>query len=194
MLSICKFKTDESQDIEKLVKEFEEEQGISLPCDYRNFLIKYNGGYTPNTMIKQRNVSCFIGIGDVGRTFDSHKTTEWYDIFKERGYLAIADTPSGDYFIIGIEGEQRGKIFFKYHDRIGRNAKIADSFREFVEKCVSERAEKPCPVKEDIAYFVERGKPQEWIDSMVPFWEEQFERMTRKRKAQEQVSLEWEEK
>ncbi len=193
MLSICKFKTDESQDIEKLVKEFEEEQGISLPCDYRNFLIKYNGGYTPNTMIKQRNVSCFIGIGDVGRTFDSHKTTEWYDIFKERGYLAIADTPSGDYFIIGIEGEQRGKIFFKYHDRIGRNAKIADSFREFVEKCVSEKAKLPKPVNQSIKKFEDLGRTQEWIDAMIPFWEKQYVEMMHDRETQEQVSLEWEE-
>ena len=197
MLSICKFKTDESQDIEKLVEQFEEEQGFSLPCDYRNFLIKYNGGYTPNTTIKQRRVTAFYGIGKLpirGMSYDFFKTTEWHDRFKERGYLVIADTPSGDYFIIGVEGEQRGKIFFKYHDRMGRNAKIADSFREFVEKCVSEKAKLPKPVNKSIKKFEDLGRTQEWIDGMIPFWEEQYERMTKKRETQEQVILEWEEK
>lgn len=46
-------------------------------------------------------------------------------------------TISGDYIIIGIGKDNKGKIFFCYHDRPNNLLELADSFETFLNKCKS---------------------------------------------------------
>ena len=52
---ISKFDTT---DIEKKIADFESKHGISLPEQYRGFMLKYNGGDTPETEFKCKRWSC----------------------------------------------------------------------------------------------------------------------------------------
>ena len=38
-----------------------------------------------------------------------------------------------------MDGRERGKIFFRYHDRPKRYIKLADDLRTFVQKCKSKK-------------------------------------------------------
>ncbi len=57
-----------NSDIEEMIKHFEDEYKISLPLQYRTFLQKYNGGYTPKTSLKIKkfftDITAFYGFGD----------------------------------------------------------------------------------------------------------------------------------
>ena len=51
---------------EELVREFEFKYGLELDEEYRKFLVKYNGGDTPNTCVKSEDISsdirCLFGL------------------------------------------------------------------------------------------------------------------------------------
>ena len=51
---------------EKLIQKFEDKYGIKFLSEYRNFLIKYNGGETPKTTFKkgkrQEDVRYLFGL------------------------------------------------------------------------------------------------------------------------------------
>ncbi len=52
---ISKFDTT---DMEKKIADFESKYGITLPEQYRGFMLKYNGGDTPETEFKCKRWSC----------------------------------------------------------------------------------------------------------------------------------------
>ncbi len=194
MLLICKFKRKD-EDIEKLINEFEEEEGFTLPQQFRDFMLKYNGGRTALAIVKFTNdesdIKGIYGFGDADEwlSFDNSKDYDLYDTLLSSGFLAIGDNASGDHFLIGIDGNKRGKIYFKSHEEIQRPTLVANSFMEFVDICKSKPIEKPRAVKESIKSFIEKGKSQEWIDSMVPLWEEHYEKTMRDIEMQEEVKF-----
>ncbi len=69
-------------DIEGLVKELEKRYTISLPDKYRKFLLKYNGGETPETEFGidgvVSDIQGFYGVGNANQNynFDSFMTSE----------------------------------------------------------------------------------------------------------------------
>lgn len=58
---------NDTADIEDKISAFEERFHISLPEQYRSFLLKYNGGITPETEFKYKrtaiDIRAFYGIG-----------------------------------------------------------------------------------------------------------------------------------
>lgn len=70
---ISKFNND---GIKQAINQFEKEI-VKIPRQYKDFLIKYNGGRTPETTFKINKVSsdlvCFYGLGN---------TEEYYDYLK----------------------------------------------------------------------------------------------------------------
>ena len=61
-----------NSNIEDKIADLEKQYEIILPIQYKNFLYKYNGGYTPRTGFKAKRITSdlrgFYGIGDVKLT------------------------------------------------------------------------------------------------------------------------------
>ena len=66
----------------------EKEYSISLPNQYKGFLCKYNGGYTPKTDFKAKKISSdirgFYGLGDVQLSFSAIELRPSLSIVKVR--------------------------------------------------------------------------------------------------------------
>ena len=108
---ISKFNTKEEKiDVSKL----EERVKHKLPESYAKFLIKYNGGDTPNTNWNGKcksDVRFFYGIGVEENGNDILESLK-YEIVQnllEKKYLPIAENCSGDFFCINLEDS---KIYF----------------------------------------------------------------------------------
>ena len=132
--------------LQKKLGEFEKQAHITLPNDYRNFLLRYNGGQpTPSFFwIKLQedgsSIHQFYGLHD-DPVFLSLKTfagKERYGI--PESMLPIGDDGTGNYICIGISSTNFGKVFFLDHDKhpfhnpnsLDGIMELADSFTEFL--------------------------------------------------------------
>lgn len=135
------------------LKEFEHKFEMTLPNDYRDFLLTYNGGYPePDGFWIQGMdgngslVDRFLGIH--GGEHDN--LLGYLEIYKERippNFLPIAHDPGGNLICMSVEGEDKGKIYFWDHEEEadpdqGETAGyqnvylIADSFTDFFENLI----------------------------------------------------------
>ena len=126
------------------IKQFETKLGIVLPSEYRDFLLKFNGGSPsprnfdlPNE--KANPLHLFYGIGTSVKSDD---LTEAIKIFKGRiknSLIPIASDPFGNQICLGVKGRQKGKVYFWDHESEGLLFKIrsltliADSFEKFID-------------------------------------------------------------
>lgn len=123
--------------------DFEIENAIKLPNDYRDFLLEFNGGVpipnkneTPSTV-----VSYILGMhnGDYYASLYKH-----IDMFKGRlpaSTFSIATDPFGNLFIMSLHPQGYGHIYFWDHegepsyqdgDYIDNCSFVAYSFSEFL--------------------------------------------------------------
>ncbi len=130
----------------------EEVIGVTLPEEYKRFLMMHNGGYPEpadfeilwkeNGEVKERmisNISWFMAIYDG----DASNLLKKFESLKGRipeDTIAIAIDPGGNYIVLGITGQNKGKVFFwmlDYEDHTGETANesnvgfVANSFNEF---------------------------------------------------------------
>lgn len=112
-------KIHESLSIENL-ESFEHNHKITLPKDYREFLLEYNGGY-PNPGVYKISdelgesiLNVFYGIGSMYDNLE--KKFDIFDEILEIGFIPIADDPSGNQICIGLSKEYFGEIFHWLHD------------------------------------------------------------------------------
>ena len=107
-------KIHESLSIENL-ESFEHNHKITLPKDYREFLLEYNGGYPNPGVYKipdelgESILNVFYGIGSMYDNLE--KKFDIFDEILEIGFIPIADDPSGNQICIGISKEYFGEIF-----------------------------------------------------------------------------------
>ena len=130
---------------------YEAAHGFTFPQEYRAFLLKYNGGETPETDFRLSGVSSdlvsFYELRDGGDGLALYAGSgpELYEMeflvpdFLKDGMFPIAENVFGDHMFLCVDGRERGKIFFRYHDRPKRYIKLADDLRAFVQKCKSKK-------------------------------------------------------
>lgn len=79
-LLISKF-YDSTIDIKKEIQNIEMEYHIVLPNQYKDFLMRYNGGYTPKTNFRIKKVSSdlrgFLGVGNAKLNLRDIELTDW---------------------------------------------------------------------------------------------------------------------
>lgn len=173
---ISKYLTSDT-DMEKEVAAFEEKFRMALPEPYRKFLIRYNGGETPNTSFKinheDSDVRAFYGIGDVEYSFD--KILE-FDVYLKRGLLPIARDFFGNYVAIGISADESGKIFFLDHEKNMKAKLLTDTFEEFVKKCKSKKIaeERTRSIEERERSMIEAGNEMRITDGLRKIWAEEI--------------------
>ena len=125
-------------DIEKKIELFERKYSVLLPIQYRIFLKRYNGGFTPETKVHVKRfseiVDAFYGVGNAEWKIEGiFRLSEWI----EKGWLPIAYNGWGDYFAIGLNGEDEGKIYYFDYQRGYRKKFLADDLKQFFEYCKS---------------------------------------------------------
>lgn len=110
------------------LKQTENLLGISLPESYRIFLLRHNGGYPRPSDFniqwsgqefavgwKVSRVDYFLAIHD-GKSASLIEDFRRYGDQFPTGTLPIAADPSGNYVLLGLNGGNRGKLFFWIHD------------------------------------------------------------------------------
>ena len=134
-----------NQNIETCIQAFEKRYAITLPEPYGNFLLKYNGGETPETKFRIKGVSSdlrgFYGLGRAD-TYHNFYSLERNGILAELlkdNMLPIADNMFGDYIVMGVGAECLGRIYFYYHDKSKKYIELTESFESFISKCKSEK-------------------------------------------------------
>ena len=102
---------------EELVREFEGKYGIVLDEEYCKFLVKYNGGVTPNTHVGIRGCSTDLRYLYGINTEESIEDHLQIPVWENKQYLPIGTDFFGNYFVIGLSDENKGKVFFCNHER-----------------------------------------------------------------------------
>jgi len=176
----------------KEVTAFEQAQAFVFPPPYRNFLLKYGGGETPQTEFHSgkvnSDISHFFGFGEEAYTNYNHqiKTLAFSDFIKD-AYLPIAGNSFGDHILLGIATTNEGAVFFRYHDRPKRYIKIAADFPAFVVLCKSTKVTPPRSIKERKRIVTAAGNAH-IIPEAVPHWKREI-RLAKKQGKQEELIL-----
>jgi len=129
---------------------FEQELEISLPKEYKKFLLQNNGGQpvhnvtfnlSKNGVKWEFPINIFFGISEEDTSYELSMT---YAFFSERiphQLLPIADDGIGNKICIGIEEEYYNKIFLWKFDKESQEdeeptfdnvEELAESFNEFL--------------------------------------------------------------
>ena len=132
-------KTISTLDNERLVT-LENMLGVTLPQDYRDYLLEYNGrGFEKNTFElfegEYSIVHHVYRISNDNDYFDlinSYKRGKNIDHEKGRKFLIIADDNVGNYIILSLAADSFGEIYFYDNDTISTKCtQLAQSFSEF---------------------------------------------------------------
>lgn len=175
---ISKFDTE---NIEAKVQELEEKYSITLPEQYREFLLKYNGGETPETSFKigreDSVIRAFYGIGDVIYSFSSIE--EFIPDFLKKQFLPIASDVFGNYIVIGLDENKNGQIWFSDHEKGFKATYLTEDFKEFLKKVKSKKINMEfctMPVEEREKSMIEDGNGHLVTDWLREEWQAEIDK------------------
>lgn len=175
---ISKFDTN---NIENKILQFEKEYGISLPGQYKNFLLKYNGGYTPKTKFSVEDDSSsmegFYGIGEVDMSLDKSYKSKYITAWIKRGLLPITMDYFGNNIVIGVKKKNEGIIYFCDHEKGNRLIFLAEDLKGFFSLCQSEVLDKNAikSVEEREANMIAKGLGDSITDGLRKVWQEEID-------------------
>lgn len=159
------------------VKLFEEEYELELDSEYCKFLVKYNGGDTPDTKIRKgkfsSDVRVFYGI-NAKENLKKGDLEYWI----EKKIIPIAEDSFGNLFCIDISNKERGVIYFCDHEKGYKQEKIADSFKKFITMCKSELIDERTKrtVDEREKNMIAKGRGHAITDSLRETWRKEYEK------------------
>ncbi|WP_026490309.1 SMI1/KNR4 family protein [Butyrivibrio sp. XBB1001] len=165
------------ENVEVNVNEFVNIIGHELPEAYKIFLIKYNGGETPDTKWNGKgrtDVRGFFGykICEDHWDFDKNLEEDFFQEILEQGMLAIAENSLGDYICIKLAD---GTIYFKYHDS-EKNIMMANDFESFIGKCKSQKIGHVSTIEERKARLIANGHGDKLTDAMLRGWQAEIDK------------------
>jgi hypothetical protein len=134
--------------------EFESKIGYSLPVEYREFLMLYNGGKpvpdffrVPDWEYEETYVTELKGLAN-GKSVD---LSELFDLLHDRlpkGFIAIGSDPGGNQILLSLSKDTKGQVYFFDHENEPEDAAddvkgypniylVAKSFNEFLKNLYS---------------------------------------------------------
>ncbi|MCL2355437.1 MAG: SMI1/KNR4 family protein [Oscillospiraceae bacterium] len=173
----------DNTDVEKYIVNFERKYNIEIPCQYREFLLAYNGGETLKTDFRSKKISSdingFYGLGfaDADLNYSFFEETGTLINYLKDNMLPIGSNVFGDHILIGIDGDNLGKIYFYYHDRPTKYIELAEDFKVFVAKCKSEKLGHIMTIEERAKLATEKGH-KEKIPKLIPHWQAEIDRFS----------------
>lgn len=172
-MMISKFDT---ADVETLTAAFERRHKIRLPDSYRRFLLKYNGGETPNTVFSIGEVSsdlrALYGLGGAEPRWHFDKLGRRLSGFLKDGMLPVGENAWGDAVALKISGEGAGGVYFLYHDRPREFLPLTGDFSDFTAQCASKPLGHIRSVEERAAALRSRGKAA--APELTAMWEREI--------------------
>jgi SMI1 / KNR4 family (SUKH-1) len=104
------------------IQRLEARAGISLPSDYKAFLLESNGGHpnpdefvVPGWLGESSAVHRLLGIHD-GPNGNLETYIVRYRDRLQRGFIPIGIDPGGNLLTLSLEGANRGSIYFWDHE------------------------------------------------------------------------------
>lgn len=176
--------------IEEKIESVERQYEIVLPEQYKGFLNKYNGGFTPKTKFKVGKVSSdvrgFFGIGDVKLSIDSIEIEEWV----EKNVFPVGCDSFGNYIVVGLCDDNFGKIYFCDHEKGYEIENIANDLKDFLKVCKSEEISDASrrSIKEREEALIAKGRGHIITDELRKMWQAEIDKFANM--VQEEVILE----
>lgn len=160
--------------IQDLIISYEKRNGFQIPEQLRKFLIRYNGGQTPKTSIKERNIStdirCLYGFSTDKDDYENVSCIEKNGI----RLLPFGKDSFGNEFLIEIDNS--GTIYFMNHEKNEEIVVVSDSFYGFIRATTSEKineASKRTPEERE-RILVEKGKGNNITDGLRKMWQDEY--------------------
>lgn len=173
----------DNTNIGEFIMAFEKENNITLPEEYKRFLMKYNGGRTPKTTFKINKVSSdlrgFYGFGNADEYYNFSRLTDKMSILEEYlndEMLPIANNDFGDYITIGLGKKENGCVFFRYHDRGKKYIKLTDTLCEFSDMCKSEEIGHIRTIEERRQSMIAKGREKYITEGLIRAWQAEIDR------------------
>lgn len=167
-----------NSNVEEKVMNFEKRYKIILPTQYKIFLYKYNGGYTPKTKFKVGKISSdlrgFYGIGDVKLSFDEADLERWLG----EDLVPIACDSFGNYILIGLGNDNEGKIFFSDHEKGNKVEYVTENLMNFISFCKSEKISESSKrsIKEREEALIAKGRGNIITDDLRKIWQAEIDK------------------
>lgn len=167
-----------NHNIQNHVTDMEEKYGIIFPSQYKDFLCKYNGGYTPKTTFKAGKISSdirgFYGVGEVGLSLDEIAPEEWLD----KNVFPIACDSFGNYIVIGLRNDSSGKIYFCDHEKGYEIAFVAKDLIKFIKCCKSDKISEAATrsIEEREKALIARGRGHIITDDLRQMWQAEIDK------------------
>lgn len=152
----------------------EKKFNIQLPYQYRKFLIKYNGGLTPDTAFRLNKISSDIE-GFYG--FECEDKTFCFENISLKEFIVdkmfpIGINSFGDKILIDL-GD--GSVNFLYHDREKKYIKIAEDFASFVSKCKSKKIDHIRTIEERKKALITLGNAHKITSEKIAGWQAEID-------------------
>ncbi len=165
------------ENVEVNVNEFVNKIGHELPEAYKIFLMKYNGGETPDTKWNGKgrtDVRVFFGykICEDYWDFDKYLEEDFFQEILEQGMLAIAENSLGDYICIKLAD---GTIYLKNHDS-EKNIMMANDFESFIGKCKSQKIGHIRTIEERKQGMKDAGIWHLFTEDLVEDWQAEIDK------------------
>ncbi|NQK93760.1 SMI1/KNR4 family protein [Streptococcus suis] len=187
MLKIFKF---DNENVLSDIEVFERNSNIVLPKEYREFLLKYNGGHTPKTTFKingiSSNIRGFYGLGRADNFYNLKYPylSEKLDYFIQNFYFPIATDSFGNDLLINY-GDYYGNIYFYDHENQTYTL-LANSFTDFI-KSITSKKFVPRSIDERLEGLRQSGSNIVVDDALISLWQEEINKYQGRK--QEVVSI-----
>lgn len=166
------------QNIEDEIAQTEARYSIVFPQQYRDFLLRYNGGFTPRTKFRAKGVSSdlrgFYGFGPVGLPVQQEQIDRWLP----RDLFPIACDSFGNHILLSVAGDTYGALFFGDHEAGMAVTQVAKDLPAFLRLCKSD----PIPegarrsIEERRAALIARGRGHVITPALIELWQKEIDK------------------
>lgn len=166
-----------NENVEIEIVNLEKRYDISIPDQYKRFLIHYNGGDTPETKFRvgksASDIRGFYGVGNVDLSLSKIELDEWI----EHDLIPVACDSFGNYIVINISDKFYGKIFFCNHEAGGKKVCIGKNLKDFVKHCKSKKISDDTrkSIKQREKELIAEGRGYIIDDELRQMWAEELD-------------------
>ncbi|MDA7026852.1 SMI1/KNR4 family protein [Bacillus sp. CLL-7-23] len=134
------------------IKTFEDDYNVTLPEEYKNFLLEYNGGDVNPNVFKisdEQGESALNTLYGLNISAEYDELSSVFDSLEgelPQELLSIGDDSGGNQICIGISGNYFGKIYIWMHDieegeYMDNVFFLANNFNEFLDSLYEDEEE-----------------------------------------------------